>query len=56
MTTSRNDVDYVVTDFGIASLKGKTVRERMRSLINIAAPEAREELTKKAFEIYHVMI
>ncbi len=56
VTTSRNDVDYVVTDFGIASLKGKTVRERMRALINIAAPEAREELTKKAFEIYHVMI
>jgi 4-hydroxybutyrate CoA-transferase len=56
VTTSRNDVDYVVTDFGIASLKGKTVRERMRSLINIAAPEAREELTRKAFEIYHVMI
>jgi len=56
VTTSRNDVDFVVTDFGIASLKGKTVRERMRSLINIAAPEAREELTRKAFEIYHVMI
>jgi 4-hydroxybutyrate CoA-transferase len=56
VTTSRNDVDYVVTDFGIASLKGKTVRERMRALINIAAPGAREELTKKAFEIYHVMI
>jgi 4-hydroxybutyrate CoA-transferase len=56
VTTSRNDVDYVVTDFGIASLKGKTVRERMKSLINIAAPEAREELTRKAFEIYHVMI
>jgi len=56
VTTSRNDVDYVVTDFGIASLKGKTVRERMRSLINIAAPDTREELTRKAFEIYHVMI
>lgn len=56
VTTSRNDVDYVVTDFGIASLKGKTVRERMKALINIAAPEKREELTRKAFEIYHVMI
>jgi 4-hydroxybutyrate CoA-transferase len=56
VTTSRNDVDYVVTDFGIASLKGKTVRERMKSLINVAAPYAREELTRKAFEIYHVMI
>ena len=56
VTTSRNDVDYVVTDFGIASLKGKTVRERMKSLINIAIPGAREELARKAFEIYHVMI
>ena len=56
VTTSRNDVDYVVTDFGIASLKGKTVRERMKSLINIAFPDAREELARKAFEIYHVMI
>jgi len=56
VTTSRNDVDYVVTDFGIASLKGKTVRERMKSLINIAASEAKEELARKAFEIYHVMI
>jgi 4-hydroxybutyrate CoA-transferase len=56
VTTSRNDVDYVVTDFGIASLKGKTIRERMKSLINVALPEAREELERKAFEIYHVMI
>ena len=56
VTTSRNDVDYVVTDFGIASLKGKTVRERMRSLINIATPDAREELTRKAYEIYHVLV
>jgi 4-hydroxybutyrate CoA-transferase len=56
VTTSRNDVDYVVTDFGIASLKGKTVKERMKSLINIAFPDAREELARKAFEMYHVII
>ena len=56
VTTSRNDVDYVVTDYGIAALKGKTVRERMKSLINIADPIWREELTKKAFEIYHVLL
>jgi 4-hydroxybutyrate CoA-transferase len=56
VTTSRNDVDYVVTDYGIAALKGKTVRERMKSLINVAAPQFREELTKKAYELYHVLL
>lgn len=50
VTTSRNDVDYVVTEFGIAELKGKTLRERARSLIEIAHPDFREELRKKALE------
>lgn len=56
ITTSRNDVDYVVTDYGIASLKGRTVRDRMSALINIAGPHTREELARQAFEIYHVLI
>ncbi|MCX7698633.1 MAG: 4-hydroxybutyrate CoA-transferase [Candidatus Goldbacteria bacterium] len=56
VTTSRNDVDYVVTDFGIASLKGKTVKERMKALIQIAAPQFREELTKQAYDIYNIKI
>jgi len=56
VTTSRNDVDYVVTDYGIASLKGKTVRDRMKALINIAHPNVREELQKKAYEVYRVLI
>jgi 4-hydroxybutyrate CoA-transferase len=56
VTTSRNDIDYVVTDYGIAALAGKTVRDRMKAMINIAHPEFREELTRKAFEIYHVRI
>jgi 4-hydroxybutyrate CoA-transferase len=56
VTTSRNDVDYVVTDHGIASLKGKTVRDRMRALVGIADPRFREDLVKEAFEIYHVRI
>lgn len=56
VTTSRNDVDYVVTDQGIAALKGKTVRDRMRALINIAHPDAREQLEKQAYEIYHVIL
>jgi len=48
VTTSRNDVDYIITEYGIAHLKGKSLRERARSLIKIAHPDVREEL-KKAF-------
>lgn len=44
VTTSRNDIHYVVTEFGIAELKGKTLRDRARNLINIAHPNFREEL------------
>ena len=44
VTTSRNDVDYVVTEHGIAHLRGKTVRQRAETLIEIAAPEFREVL------------
>ena len=47
-TTSRNDVDYIVTEYGIAHLKGKSLRERAKALIEIAHPDFREELTKKA--------
>jgi 4-hydroxybutyrate CoA-transferase len=56
VTTSRNDVDYVVTEHGIAYLRGRTVRGRMKALINIADPLWREELMKQAFEIYHVKL
>jgi 4-hydroxybutyrate CoA-transferase len=52
VTTSRNDVDYVVTEYGVARLHGKTVRQRMDALINIAHPKFREELARKAWEIY----
>lgn len=46
VTTSRNDIDYVVTEYGVASLKGKTLRERSKALIKIAHPDFREELIK----------
>jgi len=49
VTTSRNDVDYLVTEYGIAELKGKTLKDRARNLINIAHPNFREEL-KLEFE------
>ncbi len=46
VTTSRNDVDYVVTEYGVAKLKGKTLRERAEALIYIAHPDFRAELAK----------
>jgi 4-hydroxybutyrate CoA-transferase len=44
ITTNRNDVRYIVTEYGIAELFGKTLRERARQLINIAHPDFRENL------------
>lgn len=54
VTTSRCDVDYIVTEYGIAHLKGQTLRERAKRLIAIAHPDFREELTQefnKRFEV-----
>lgn len=48
VTLHRADVDHVVTEHGIAQLRGRTVRERTRALIAIADPKFREELTSKA--------
>ena len=53
VTTSRNDVSYVVTEFGIAKLKGKTLRERAKQLINIAHPDFREELKLEFEKRFH---
>lgn len=47
VTTSRTDVDYIVTEYGIAHLKGKSLKERARLLINIAHPDFRESLAKE---------
>ena len=49
VTTSRHDTDYIVTEYGIAKLKGKTVKDRARALINIAHPDFRDGL-KDEFE------
>ena len=46
VTTSRNDVDYIVTEYGIAHLRGKTLRERAEALIEIAHPNHRSELKR----------
>jgi len=44
VTTSRVDVDYVITEYGIAPLKGKSLRQRAKALIEIAHPDFRGEL------------
>jgi len=46
VTTSRGDVHYVVTEYGIADLYGKTIRQRAISLIDIAHPDFREHLDR----------
>jgi 4-hydroxybutyrate CoA-transferase len=46
VTIPRHCVQYVVTEFGIADLRGKTLRERAQSLISVAHPKFREELEK----------
>lgn len=48
VTLSRNDVDYVVTEYGMVWLRGLSVAERARRLISIAHPSFREELTAQA--------
>jgi acyl-CoA hydrolase len=50
VTTPRTDVMYVVTEYGIVNLKGKSVPERARALISIAHPDFREELERQARE------
>lgn len=50
VVTTRAHVHYVVTEFGIASLFGKNLKQRAHELINIAHPNHREELSKAAFE------
>ncbi len=54
VVTTRNHVHYVVTEHGVAYLYGKTIRQRARALIDIAAPEFRAELEQKAIELRYL--
>jgi len=47
VTTNRNDVRYIITEYGIADLKGKTLRERAKALINIAHPDFKPQLSEE---------
>ena len=54
VVTSRGDVQYVVTEFGVADLWGKNIRQRAMSLIEIAHPDFRNELLNAAKERHYV--
>ena len=48
VTTSKNTVDHVVTEHGVAELRGRPISQRARALIAIADPRFRDELTVQA--------
>ncbi len=52
--TTRNDVHYVATEYGVADLYGRTVRDRARMLVEIAHPKFRAELAEEAEKLFHV--
>ena len=54
VTTFKNIVDRVVTEYGVAELRGSSIRERTRRLIAIAHPKFREDLTRRAQEIKYL--
>ena len=56
VTLSRNDVDFVVTEYGVAALRGTDIRERVLRLIAIAHPDFRAELAERALEYHYIAL
>jgi 4-hydroxybutyrate CoA-transferase len=54
VVTSRNHVRFVVTEYGVADLYGKTIRQRAQALIKIANPQFHDELEKQARELHYI--
>ena len=54
VVTTRNHVHFIVTEYGIAKLYGKSIRQRAHALIQIAHPQFREELTTQAKELHYI--
>ena len=55
VVTTRAHVHYVVTEYGVAGLYGKSLRQRARALIEIAHPDHRERLEREARERFHTL-
>jgi len=56
VVTTRGHVHFVVTEYGIAELYGKNLRQRAKALINVAHPDDRENLSKSCFERFKVFV
>ncbi|MCG8315565.1 MAG: hypothetical protein MI976_20335 [Pseudomonadales bacterium] len=56
VVTPRGNVDYIVTEYGVAHLKGKSLRDRAKALINISHPDFRETLCKEAYEFWKLSV
>jgi 4-hydroxybutyrate CoA-transferase len=54
VVTSRNHIHYIVTEYGIADLYGKSIRQRTCSLINVAHPQFREQLESQARDLKYI--
>ena len=54
VVTTRNHIRFIVTEYGVAELYGKRIRERARALINIAHPDFREELERQAHDLKYL--
>jgi acetyl-CoA hydrolase len=54
VVTSRYDVHYVVTEYGVAQLHGRTIAQRVRDLISIAHPEFRDHLSYQARQMRYI--
>lgn len=54
VVTTRNDVHYVATEYGVANLYGKSIRQRARALIDIAHPDDRQGLERQAVELHYL--
>ncbi len=52
VTTGKNDINYVVTEFGVAQLRGKSAKQRAQELISISHPDFRGELTEAAKQMH----
>lgn len=54
VATTRSHVHYIVTEYGVADLYGKSVRQRARALIDISHPDFREDLERQAMELNYL--
>jgi acyl-CoA hydrolase len=54
VTTPKNTVDKIVTEYGVAELRGRSIRERTRALIEVAHPDHRSELEQEAHRMNYL--